>query len=696
MVPFQTAPGSAHPLGTTPTPAGVNFSLFSECATEVVLLLFDRADAVSPCQQIRFDPYVNKSFHFWHVLVRNLPSGYFYAFRVDGPNDPPRGLRFNPNKVLIGPYARAISKRLWSRNEAYTTEDNLATSMRCGIVYTSQYDWEGDEPLKRPIQDTIIYEMHVGGFTRSPSSGVKHPGTFSGVIEKIPYLQALGVTAVELLPVADFDDSDVAINAAGHAIRQYWGYNTVGFFAPHAGYCIRPETASHAGEFCDMVKALHRAGLEVILDVVFNHTDEADEYGPTYSFRGIDNQTYYILDPRNPAHYQNYSGVGNTFNCNHPLPQKFILDCLLYWVKELHVDGFRFDEGSILSRGEDGTPLAHPPVVWQVELDEALSDTKVIAEAWDAAGLYQVGHFPGDRWADWNGRYRDDIRRFIKGDPGMVATVASRIGGSSDVYQRRGQTPQNTINFITCHDGFTLNDLVSYNSKHNEANGEGNRDGLDTNFSWNCGVEGPTNDTAIEALRLRQIKNFLAILLLSRGVPMFGFGDEVRRTQGGNNNAYNQDNPTSWFDWTLAETNAGLLRFVTQMIDFRKRNGQLRRPHFYTGEPNERGLHDIAWHGTELFSPGFSDPQARVLAFTIAGLGADADLHVMINMYWEPLTFAVPANPGRQWRRVIDTFEAAPADFLAPGTETLFPEMSCNVRERSLVLLAALAPPATS
>jgi isoamylase len=477
------------------------------------------------------------------------------------------------------------------------------------------------------------------------------------------------------------------VSPAGDAIRNYWGYSTIGFFSPHSGYCVECNGVTHINEFRDLVKALHKAGLEVILDVVFNHTDEGNERGPTHSFRGIDNRMFYLLDPDNRASYLNYSGVGNTFNANHPLPQKFIVDCLRYWVDEMHVDGFRFDEGSILARGEDGTALEYPPVIWQIELDDALAETKVIAEAWDAAGLYQVGHFPGDRWAEWNGRYRDDVRRFVKGDPGLTGAIASRLGGSSDIYQGRGQTPGNSINFVTVHDGFTLNDLVSYDRKHNEANGEGNRDGIDDNLSWNGGVEGPSGDPAIDALRTRQIKNFFTILLLSRGVPMLLGGDEIRRTQNGNNNPYNQDNATSWFDWTLVDSNREILRFVQRMVGFRKTHPALWQPSFYTGATNERGLPDISWHGTILNSPGFDDPQARALACTIAGFGGHPDLHVMMNMFWEPLDFEVPVDPQRVWHLAIDTFAGSPHDIEDQGMACTRP--LCTVQGRSIVVLVS-------
>ncbi|PYQ95606.1 MAG: glycogen debranching enzyme GlgX [Acidobacteria bacterium] len=688
MVPFETEPGSAHPVGVTTYPSGVNFSLFSQAATEMELLLFEHPLDIEPAQIVRLDPFRNKTFHFWHVFVRGCGPGMAYAFRIDGPANPAEGHRFNPNKVLISPYARGIHKQLWKRAEAIGPDDNIAASMRCAVVDSSDYNWEGDRRLKRAIHESIIYEMHVGGFTRSPTAGVRHPGTFAALAEKIPYLQALGITAVELLPVCEFDDTDASVGPAGGVLRNYWGYNTTAFFSPHSGYSVNPDAGVHPGEFRDMVKALHRAGIEVILDVVFNHTDEGNESGPTHSFRGIDNRTFYLLDPNNPAKYANYSGVGNTVNANHPVTQKLIVDCLRHWVDDMHVDGFRFDEGSILARGEDGLPLAHPPVIWQIELDDALADTKLIAEAWDAAGLYQVGHFPGDRWAEWNGQYRDDVRRFVKGDPGLTGLVAARVGGSADIYQARGQTPQNSINFITVHDGFTLNDLVSYSAKHNEANGEGNRDGIDNNLSWNCGVEGPTTDRAVESLRIRLIKNFFTILMLSRGVPMMLSGDEVRRSQGGNNNPYNQDNVTSWFDWTMLESNRAVFRYFQRMIAFRKAHPALWQPYFYRGETNQRGLADITWHGTKLNSPGFGDPAARALACTIAGFGDSEDLHVMMNMFWEPLDFEVPADPGRGWHLAIDTFADSPSDIADPGQETIFVDRLCQVQGRSIVVLS--------
>ena len=666
---------------------GVNFSLFSGYATGVELLLFDKHDSPQPLQIIPLIPSKNKTFHFWHVFVKNLKAGSYYAFRVSGPTVPEAGLRHNRNKVLIDPYAHGNTKTLWKRVDACNDSDNVATSLRSVVIDPEDYDWEGDKPLNRPIEDTIVYEMHVRGFTKSPTSTAQHPGTFLGLIEKIPYLKELGITAVELLPIFDFDDTAPVRTVDGKPLWNFWGYSTMGYFAPHSAYCVRPEDGMHLKEFRDAVKALHKAGIEVILDVVFNHTDEGNHQGPTFGFRGIDNRSYYVLVPSAPQYYMDYSGCGNTFNCSHPIAQKLIIECLRYWVTEAHVDGFRFDEGSILSRGEDGAPLKHPPLVMQVELAEDLMDTKVIAEAWDAAGLYQIGHFPGDRWGEWNGRFRDTMRRFVKGDSGIIGQVADAIGGSASLYQASGRLPTNSINFITCHDGFTLNDLVSYNSKHNEANGEGNNDGINENLSWNCGAEGDTSDPKINKLREQQIRNFATILMLSRGVPMFVAGDESRNTQYGNNNAYCQDNEVGWFDWTNPKKHSDLHRFWKQMIAFRKRHPALRKNLFFAGEVNQRGLKDVSWHGTMLNSPGWDDGQAKVLGFALAGFEDDPDLHVMMNMYWEPLDMAIPMIAGRQWTRAVDTSLPSPSDIADPGTEVTCSGPSYRVNGRSIVVL---------
>jgi glycogen operon protein len=684
---FQVEVGSPHPLGATIQQDGVNFSLFSGNATGVELLLFDKHDSLQPRQIIPLVASKNKTFHFWHVFVKNLKAGAHYAFRVTGPSAPETGLRYNRDKVLIDPYARGNTDTLWKRGDACNDSDNVATSLRSVVIDPEDYDWEGDKPLNRPIEDTIVYEMHVRGFTKSPTSKVEHPGTFLGLIEKIPHLKELGVTAVELLPIFDFDETAPLRIVDGRPLWNFWGYSTMSYFAPQSAYCVRSEEGMHLKEFRDAVKAFHKAGIEVILDVVFNHTDEGNHQGPTFGFRGIDNRTYYFLVPSARQYYMDYSGCGNTFNCNHPIVQKLIVECLRYWVKEAHVDGFRFDEGSILSRGEDGAPLEHPPLVWQVELDEDLMDTKLIAEAWDAAGLYQIGHFPGDRWGEWNGRFRDTMRRFVKGDSGIIGQVADAIGGSASLYEARGGKPTNSINFINCHDGFTLNDLVSYDSKHNEANGEGNNDGINENLSWNCGVEGDTSDSEINRLRERQIRNFATLLMLSRGVPMFVAGDESRNTQYGNNNAYCQDNEVGWFDWSKPEKHRDLHRFWKQIIAFRKRHPALRKNSFFTGEVNQRGLNDVTWHGTMLNCPGWYDSQARALGFTLAGFEDHPDIHVMMNMYWEPLDMAVPMIPDRQWTRAVDTSLPSPSDIADPGTEMTCSGPSYRINGRSIVVL---------
>jgi glycogen operon protein len=698
--PFATRPGRSHPFGATVDleGGGVNFSLYAGPATSVELLLFEGSDARKPMQTIVLDPLVNRFFLVWHVFVVGLQAGAEYAFRVDGPQDlHGQGDRYNRNKVLVDPYAHATSTQLWSRAAACTPDDNVATAMHSQVVDLSGYDWEGDTFPRTPMNESIIYEVHVGGFTRSPSAGVRHPGTFKGLIEKIPYLQALGVTAVELLPTCQFDEQEITgispIN--GRPLTNYWGYSTLGFFCPHPGYCVSPACATHSTEFRDMVKALHRAGIEVILDMVFNHTTELDAQGPTISFRGLDNGTYYFLSPDDRAVYVDYSGVKNTVNSNHPIVTKLIVDCLEFWVRHMHVDGFRFDEGSILTRGEQGIPLKHPPVIWAIELSDRLADSKVIWEAWDASGLYQVGTFPGPRSAIWNGRYRDDIRRFVRGDPGMVGAAASRIAGSADIFSTHGSMPINSVNFITCHDGFTMNDLVSYSAKHNEANGEQNRDGSDYNLSSNYGVEGPTTDLAIDALRHRQIKNFTAILLLSRGVPMLLGGDEMRRTQQGNNNPYCQDNEISWFDWRLLEHEAEIVRFFTAMIRFRKDHHVLYGGQFYTGEINQRGLRDIDWHGCSLAAPDWNDPSLRVLSFTLGAPDGEPDLHAMLNMDDSDHTFDLPPliDGGVSWCRAIDTSLPPPRDIAIPGQEILIDGTTFPVASKSVVVLVSRLSP---
>jgi glycogen operon protein len=688
----EVRPGRPQPLGATLDREGVNFSLFSEHATRVQLLLFDHYEDLAPSRVVSLDPERHRSYHFWHCHLTGLTPGQVYAYRVDGPRRTREsGTFFNPRKVLLDPYARANVNSLWDRARALGPEDNCAYSMRSMVVDLEGYDWEGDEPLRTPLADTVIYEVHVGGLTASPTAGVRHPGTFSGVVEKIPYLKELGVTAVELLPVFDFDDRQVLrVGPDGTPLHNYWGYDPFGFFAPHTGYCSDPCECTHITEFRDMVKALHRAGIEVILDVVFNHTSEGNEHGPTISFRGQANEVYYHLWPQDRRHYMDFTGCGNAVNANHPAVAKFIIECLEYWVTEHHVDGFRFDLASELSRGAEGYEMDVPPVLWGIELSGILSESKIIAEPWDGGGLYQVGRFPGKRWSQWNGPYRDDVRQFVRGDAGLVGTVAARLGGSRDLFGKDGELPTNSVNFITCHDGFTLNDLVSYDEKHNGANGEAGADGATENFSWNCGVEGPSDAEDVEKLRVRQIKNHAALLMLSRGVPMILAGDEFRNSQGGNNNAYCQQNEVSWLDWEQAEKETEVRAFFQGMIALRKRHRALREARFFSGRTNERGLPDVTWHGTVLGQPGWDDPNARVLALTLAGFDGEPDLHVILNMFHLGLDFELPAVDGHRWTRLVDTAAAAGEDVLAPGAGVPVDGSTHHAQGRSVVVLAAL------
>jgi len=683
--PAQTA-GQSYPLGATIFPDGVNFSVFSRGASAVELLLFDGERDPQP-QVIPIDPAANRTYHYWHVFVPGVRLGQIYGYRVHGRMDPENGMRFDSTKVLLDPYGRSvIVPKNYSRDALPAKADSTAAAMKSVVVDTHSYDWEGDAPLKRPSSRTIIYEMHVRGFTRHPSSGVadKLRGTYAGLMEKIPYLQQFGITAVELLPVFQFDAQDAP---AGQV--NYWGYAPVSFFAPHHGYSSRQDPLGPIDEFRDMVKALHRAGIEVILDVVFNHTAEGDHRGPTLSFRGLDNSTYYILE-QDRSRYANYSGTGNTLNANHPVVRRMIVDSLRYWVQEMHVDGFRFDLASILARDSSGRPMSNPPVLWDIESDPVLAGTKMIAEAWDAAGLYQVGSFVGDSWKEWNGRFRDDVRSFFRGDEGSVAHVADRLVGSPEIYGYREREAEESVNFVTCHDGFTLNDLVSYNVKHNEANGEGNRDGANDNRSWNCGVEGPTDDPAVENLRNRQIKNLLTCTMLSLGMPMIAMGDEVRRTQRGNNNAYCQDNETSWFDWTLVSKHADVHRFVKLLIQRRlMRDVQPE----YQRESLNQLLRESnkAWHGAKLNQPDWSN-WSHSVAFSLELKKEKQLLHLILNAFWEPLEFELPLvsdHSGAGWRRWIDTYLHSPHDIVDWQNAPPFAGRTYLVGPRSIVVLYA-------
>jgi len=671
---YKLKHGSPYPPGSKLNSGGVNFSIFSRHAEHVELLLFDSSDCDEPFQIITLKKEINRTFYSWHVYVCNLPVGTWYVWRMDGPyHARESGFRFEKDKHLLDPWARAVSQKRWSRVAACQPGDNSRTAMRC-VVVDDNYDWEDDKALRISSEKAIVYELHVGGFTRHPSSKVANPGTFAGLIEKIPYLQQLGITHVELLPVMAFDEQDVPINTADIGLKNYWGYSTHSFFSPHPGYCVTPEQGTHVREFRDLVKALHKANIGVIMDVVFNHTSEAGVNGPIINFRGIGGKTFYHLDRFDKSILRDYTGCGNTVNANHPLVTRFIISCLEYWVREMHVDGFRFDLASAMARGEGGEVLQDPPVLWGIELSEQLVKTKLIAEAWDAAGLYQVGSFPGYRWAEWNGRYRDIVRQFVRGDKGLLNEYASRICGSSDLYEHQGRLPINSVNFVTCHDGFTLYDLFSYNEKHNEANGEDNRDGCSHNLSYNCGIEGDTNNPGILELRRKQAKNVFSISLLSQGVPMLLAGDEILHTQHGNNNCYCQDNELSWIDWNMTKQNADMLRFVTHMIALRKRHPSLMRKRFLTGKVIEgKNMPDVSWHGIELNKPLWHDPEARILVFTLAGIGDnEADLHIAMNMSDEIATVELPVIDGKQWCMALDTSLQSPQDIIPPQDQKPF------------------------
>ena len=655
---LEVLPGLSFPLGATVQAGGVNFCIYSKYATAIELLLFDQATAPQPVRVISLTPKLHKTHHYWHVFVPGLAAGQVYAYRAHGLFAPDRGLRFDATKVLLDPYARAVvNAENYDRQVAIRPGDNCPQALRGVVVDTSTYDWEGDLPLCSPYAKTVVYEMHVGGFTRHPNSNLPDSkrGTFAGLIEKIPYLKDLGVTAVELLPIHQFDEQD-----ARPGLKNYWGYSTIAFFAPHSAYSSRRDPLGAVDEFRDMVKALHKAGIEVILDVVFNHTAEGDHHGPTLSFRGLANSSYYILEP-DPALYSNYSGCGNTLKANHEVVARMIIDCLQYWVAEMHVDGFRFDLASVMARSRTGHLLEDPPILWAIDSNPILVNAKMIAEAWDAAGLYQVGSFAGDRFAEWNGPFRDQVRQFVKGDPETTSNLALRILGSPDIYPQPDREPNHSINFVTCHDGFTLNDLVSYNQKHNAANHEANRDGANDNHSWNCGVEGASSDPAIEALRLRQIKNFFTITLTAQGTPMLLMGDEVRRSQNGNNNAYCQDE-LSWFDWHAVEQHADLHRFVRGLIHFTQSLEIFRQEQILTVTFGSQDPY-LVWHGVRLGQPDWGE-HSHSLAFTLHHPAVGEHLHIIFNAHWEPLSFELPPlDRGEAWHRIVDTSLPSPNDF---------------------------------
>ncbi|MBR0192330.1 MAG: glycogen debranching protein GlgX [Thermoguttaceae bacterium] len=666
------------PYGAEVKSNGVLFRIFSRHATAMRILLYDSPDALEPCETIPLAAGSNRWGDVWAIFVPNLKEGTLYHLQADGPFDLGMGFRFDGKARLIDPFARALSGPYQFNSKG------VLVPPKC-VVVSDAFNWAGDRHLRYKMADSVIYEMHVRGLTESPSSRARFPGTYQGVVEKIPYLKSLGITAVELMPVHEFLPQDPALKYKTHAELpprvNYWGYDPVAFFAPHQGYATNPaEPGSQVREFKEMVRELHRAGIEVILDVVFNHTAEGNEYGPTLSFKGLENPIYYILD-HDLCGYKNFSGCGNTVNGNHPIVRELIFTCLRYWVHNYHVDGFRFDLASILSRDRWGNLMINPPIVETIAEDPLLSETKIIAEAWDAAGAYQVGSFSDSRWAEWNGRCRDDLRRYWRGDSFMTNLLATRLAGSSDLYKAGGRAPYHSINFVTSHDGFTLNDLVSYDRKHNEKNGEGNRDGENQNFSRNYGVEGPTDDPKIDAVRLRMIKNFLATLLFSQGVPMLLMGDECRRTQGGNNNAYCQDSPVSWFDWEKVKENAELVRFVSALVKFRRSEPTLRREHFLTGKPEgpDARFPDVSWFRFNGEPFDWSDSSTSTLVCMLAAASASGvsndpvnpgeknlkSRHLLVIYHGEPTptTFTFPEEVRElPWRLFVNTAQPSPAD----------------------------------
>lgn len=693
---FTITRGEALPLGSSITKNGTNFSVFSRHATDVWLALFVSGES-QPITEIKLDPLINRTGDIWHVCIKGLDSKIRYGYRMDRqPNTCPDIYRFNPKQILVDPFAKALSGgSCWG--EQYISEDNEGRDLRIrkrrSLIIEDDFDWEGDRQLNTPLEDTIIYELHVRGYTIHPNAKSKHPGTFLGLTEKIPYLKDLGVTAIELLPIYEFEETDTdRINPkTKQPLLNYWGYHPINFFAPKAAYASNGLFGMQVREFKEMVKIFHQNGIEVILDVVFNHTAEGNEKGNTFSFRGIDNPVYYIVGAQNGDYY-NYSGCGNTLNCNHPVVRNMIIDSLRYWVTEMHVDGFRFDLASILGRGRDGSVLSNPPLLEQIAGDPILADTKLIAEAWDAAGLYQVGNFPHwGRWAEWNGQFRDDVRQFVKGELGLTGRIANRLLGSPELYGPSGRTPYHSINFVTSHDGFTLHDLVAYNEKHNEENGEDNRDGDNHNSSWNCGVEGATSNPEILRLREQQAKNMATLLLLSDGVPMIVAGDEFSRTQGGNNNAYCQDNPISWVDWSLLEKNHSLHRFFKELITFRKLHPLIRHKEYISKNHAEIS---IDFHGLQLSKPDFSYT-SRTIAMHIHCKNREksqerkfSGIYLMLNAHWENHNFSLPAlsTPGCQWHLKIDTSKRSPKDILS--RPSLLPnQKNYPVAARSVVVL---------
>jgi isoamylase len=709
-------PGSPEPLGPTVKPEGINFAIPSAGARRVEVLLFDNIADRRPSQVIPLDPATNRTGDVWHIFIEGLPNRTLYNIRVDGPYEPARdGTRFNIAKTLVDPYAPAITGDFyWAQGDALGYDntdpdnsdrqfvpsqvDNVAGAPRC-IAYRSDFDWEDDQHPDIPIEESIIYEVSVRGFTAHHTSESDLAGTYRGFIEKIPYLKELGITAVELLPVSEFDQFDGPFRdpVTGARLANAWGYNTVAFFAPESHYSYYGKLGSQIDEFRMLVRELHKNRIEVILDVVFNHTREGNEFGPTINFKGLDNNVWYMLAPQRQF-YNDFTGCGNTLNSNHPVVRRFILDCLRYWVQEMHVDGFRFDLAAVFAIDVDQQEKGKTPIIHEIESDPVLSRIKLIAEPWSIR-QYLLGSFSDRRWAEWNGRFRDTVRRWVKSDEGLAGELATRLAGSSDLFDDPERSPFHSINFVTCHDGFTLNDLVSYNDKHNDRNGEGNRDGANDNRSWNCGWEGPVaiadlpadKKAEIEALRVRQIKNFLTLLFVSQGTPMLLYGDEMRRTAGGNNNTVYQDNELNWIDWENLRTHADILRFTKLIIAFRKRHQIVRVWRYLTGERTETPvLRDIIWHGVKSGTADFSGT-SRFLAFVFEAFEtqarSDVPIYVATNAFWEPLTIELPETKGRRWYRIVDTSLPVGQDIVREEEASFVPGLQYKVGPRSTVVL---------
>lgn len=704
MSDFSIQNGKPLNLGANIVDGGVNFSLYSKNATCVSLCLFSSENDKQPAKIIKLDSKKNKTGDIWHIFVENAKPGTLYLYKIDGPYQPQNGFRFNQNKYIFDPYAKCFTKGsvFKSYNNLHKTGflgneggelQDLSNFPKC-VVINDSFNWEGDVPLNFPLEKTIIYETHLKGFTANENSQVEKNilGTYKGFIEKIPYLKSLGITSVELLPIYEFDENENSNEnpKTGEKLVNYWGYSTIGFFAPKNSYSSDKSPTGPVNEFKQMVKELHKNGIEVILDVVYNHTAEGNEKGYTFEFKGIQNDVYYSLPENSKEYYMNYSGCGNSVNCNHPVVYEFILSSLRYWVLNMHVDGFRFDLASILTRGQNGSVPNVPALTYAISVDPVLAKTKIIAEPWDCDGLYQLGNFPAgnkNRWSEWNGKFRDDIRRFIRGDENTITAAATRICGSSDLFSHNNRSPLASINFITAHDGFTLNDLVSYNYKHNEENGEQNRDGSDDNLSYNHGFEGECFNPKIELQRIKAIKNALLYLFVSQGVPMILGGDEMRRTQNGNNNAYCQDNTLAWFDWTLAEKNKNLVRFTSILIKLRKNHNVFSQRDFFKNENNEC---QISWFDATAKSQSW-DKTNRFLGFKLNSNDKDNDFYIASNMDIYDLTITLPSLPeNKKWYRVADTSCESPDDILDIENEEFLNEQRhyVLVSKSSIILMS--------